>query len=138
MTNFYKLPSWLVWTLVSLGVLLLCAVWQWRRAMSLLDKTSKELEHKKAELGQVKENLSSTIALQVKQNEIKEEAAAKVEEAEAEKEEAIKKGEEGAQLIVDQVEEAGTAVPLLKARRQGRGKKPTAPKEKNVRTRRSP
>lgn len=138
MTNFYKLPSWLVWTLVALAVLLLCAVWQWRTAMNLLDKTSKELEHNKAELGQVRANLASTIALQVKQNEIKEEAAAKIEEAETKKEETIKKGEEEAQAIVEQVEESGTAVDLLKGRRQGRGKKAALPKEKNVRTRRAP
>jgi biopolymer transport protein ExbB/TolQ len=45
--KFFKLPSWIVWILVSLAVLLLCTFWQWRHAMNLLDKTADELEQER-------------------------------------------------------------------------------------------
>jgi F0F1-type ATP synthase membrane subunit b/b' len=42
--KFFNLPRWIVWTLVSLLALLLCTVWQWKRAMNLLDTTAEKLE----------------------------------------------------------------------------------------------
>ena len=50
--NFFSLPRWVIWILVSLGAILLCVVWQWKRAAKLLDETSQKLEEavkKKAE-----------------------------------------------------------------------------------------
>lgn len=46
--KFYALPKWIVWTLVSLGVLVLCLFWRLRTAMKLLDETSKKLEDARA------------------------------------------------------------------------------------------
>ena len=45
--NFFGLPKWVVWVLVALAVVALCVLWQWRRAVALLDLTNTRLDQER-------------------------------------------------------------------------------------------
>lgn len=127
--SFFKLPRWIIWTLVSLGVLLLCAVWQWRRAMKLLDDTADKLEDARREKAQAEARAAEAAAAAERERALSGERARIAAEAEAElkriedeKKSALKTALVAAAERKKDVAESGTAVSHLKKWKQRKGR----------------
>jgi F0F1-type ATP synthase membrane subunit b/b' len=127
--KFFNLPRWIVWTLVSLLAILLCAIWQWKRAMNLLDATSEKLEDALRQKSEAEARAREAAAAAERERELSAKRAAISAEVKAE----LKKIDQDRDLLnkandsktseaKDAVVRSGTAVDKFNAWKQKRRK----------------
>lgn len=120
--KFFNLPKWIVWTLVSLLALLLCAVWQWKRAMNLLDTTAEKLddavkrkEEADARAKKAEESAEKERQLRAKREEIANEVKLEIDKINKEREAKVEANKQRASETRQTVARTGSAVENLKA-----------------------
>jgi len=113
--KFYSMPKWVVWTLVALGVLVLCLFWRLRAAMKLLDETSKKLEDARAVQSSAVDTVIRTTTAYAATTAADATATAEKTASAERAAEAKEKAKENSDALIQHVQETGSAADAFNA-----------------------